>query len=190
MNSTEFWTMLTAIGTIGSVVVALTIAIASGWQSRLERNMRIEADNARRARVFRSQAEQTAAWFELTDTHSDNLANENWTAKILNVSNQPVWDVRLQHKYFPYDSSVTGQPSEGVVPIVPPHQTVQIPIGNRVLEAQNNGEANTQDAVLPFTFRDNSGQLWSRHGQVLNTISEADLIRLNAIRIPARDDSE
>lgn len=189
MNPTEFWTMLTAVGTIGSVIVALTIALTSARQSRLEQNMRIEADDAERIRAFRSQAEQIAAWFELTDTNSEDRPNENWTAKIVNVSNQPVWGVRLQHKYFPYDSSVTGQPSEGVLPIVPPGQTIQIPIGNRIVEAQENGESNTQDAVIAFTFRDNSGQLWSRHGQTLQPINETELAQLNALRSPDRNDS-
>lgn len=117
MSSMEIWTMLTAIGTLGSVVVALTIALASAWQSGIERDERKNSEDAERTRARRSQAEQIAAWFELTNTNSEDRPNEIWTAKIVNVSNQPVWDVRLQHKYFPYDSSVTGQPSEGVLPI-------------------------------------------------------------------------
>ncbi|MFD2839601.1 hypothetical protein ACFSYH_03350 [Populibacterium corticicola] len=128
------WDALTAIGTVGAVVVALTL----NFNERHQRNFQYIKGRGDRVQLARGESNPSL----------DNRVTQ-WL-NIYNLSDQPIFEVEAyRNEISQYTQDYAGYEWVTVVPVIPPYGYARIDI--------DNGVGNIVDEVR---FKDFEGSVW------------------------------
>lgn len=160
----QFWEIISALGTVGAVVVALALGIVQGiWTKRAQDELKNERKKAfEEARL--SVASMVAAWVETNYTFDGDQEPTNRFSATLYVDNQssePVKDLPL--------AVVVGDPpvqlgplsAPFVIPVLPPHRTRQWDITPGLLAAYG-PHGLPDEPVVRLWFKDRHDTAWYR----------------------------
>lgn len=144
---TDAWSALGTVGaTFAAVVlggVSLYISVRDHIARRRQDDDRAEAEHWAEQRAMRSQAERVACWLQV-----DTNQYPNHKIIIVNASDQPIWDVSVNHWSL-------GNSQFAQIPVMPPGERKEIP-------SVPKPDGLTIEEAVDVRFKDNGGRGWFR----------------------------